>query len=51
MLAESALSLALDDLGERAGVLTPMIAMGEQLAQRLRARAFTLEAGPLPTSR
>ncbi|WP_109211080.1 MULTISPECIES: saccharopine dehydrogenase NADP-binding domain-containing protein [Microbacterium] len=48
MLAESALSLALDDLPDRAGVLTPMIAMGEHLAGRLRAHGFTLEAAPLP---
>lgn len=47
MLAESALSLALDDLGDRVGVLTPMVAMGEHLAARLRAQRFTLEAGPL----
>lgn len=44
MLAESALSLALDDLPDRAGVLTPMVAMGEQLAERLRGQRFTLEA-------
>lgn len=44
MLAESALSLALDDLADRAGVLTPMVAMGEHLAERLRAHRFTLEA-------
>ncbi|KJL45674.1 saccharopine dehydrogenase family protein [Microbacterium trichothecenolyticum] len=48
MLAESALSLALDDLPARAGVLTPMVAMGEHLAGRLRASGFTLDAGALP---
>ncbi|MFE5410204.1 saccharopine dehydrogenase family protein [Microbacterium sp. NPDC056569] len=48
MLAESALSLALDDLGDRAGVLTPMVAMGDHLADRLRAHGFSLSAGPLP---
>ncbi|WP_342001411.1 saccharopine dehydrogenase NADP-binding domain-containing protein [Microbacterium sp. LWH7-1.2] len=48
MLAESALSLALDDLPDRAGVLTPMVAMGEHLADRLRAHAFTLGTGALP---
>lgn len=47
MLGESALSLALDDLPERAGVLTPMVAMGEKLAERLRAHRFTLEVSPL----
>lgn len=47
MLAESALSLALDDLPDRAGVLTPMVAMGEKLAERLRAHRFTLDVGPL----
>jgi short subunit dehydrogenase-like uncharacterized protein len=47
MLGESALSLALDDLPDRAGVLTPMVAMGDALAERLRAHAFTLEVGPL----
>ncbi|GEP49212.1 enoyl-ACP reductase [Microbacterium saccharophilum] len=45
MLGESALSLAFDDLPERAGVLTPMVAMGEALAQRLRAQRFTLDVG------
>lgn len=47
MLAESALSLALDDLPDRAGVLTPMVAMGERLADRLRAQRFTIEVGAL----
>lgn len=47
MLAESALSLALDDLPDRAGVLTPMVAMGEHLAERLRTHGFTLETSPL----
>lgn len=42
MLGESALSLALDQLADRAGVLTPMVAMGESLAARLRAQRFTL---------
>ncbi|MFF2487542.1 saccharopine dehydrogenase family protein [Microbacterium sp. NPDC058062] len=51
MLAESALSLALDDLPDRAGVLTPMVAMGEHLADRLRAHGFTLDVGPLPYPR
>ncbi|MGU3647076.1 saccharopine dehydrogenase family protein [Microbacterium sp. C23T] len=51
MLAESALSLALDHLPDRAGVLTPMVAMGEHLADRLRAHGFTLDVSPLPYPR
>lgn len=47
MLAESALSLAIDDLPDRAGVLTPMVAMGEHLAERLRAHRFTMDARAL----
>lgn len=47
MLGESALSLALDDLPAHAGVLTPMIAMGDALAERLRGHGFTLTTGPL----
>jgi short subunit dehydrogenase-like uncharacterized protein len=44
MLAESALCLAGDEplLPQRAGVLTPATAMGGVLADRLRARGFTL---------
>ncbi len=44
MLGESALCLALDeaDLPARAGVLTPATALGGALADRLRARGFTL---------
>jgi short subunit dehydrogenase-like uncharacterized protein len=43
MLGESALCLALDaDVPDRTGVLTPMTAMGEGLAQRLRAHDFTV---------
>ena len=37
MLGESALSLALDDLPDAAGVLTPATAMGTALADRLNA--------------
>jgi len=37
MLAESALCLARDELGERSGVLTPATAMGMTLVERLRA--------------
>ena len=51
MLAESALSLALDDLPDRGGVLTPMVAMGEHLGDRLRTHGFTLDVGPLPYPR
>ncbi|KAF2419451.1 saccharopine dehydrogenase NADP-binding domain-containing protein [Microbacterium sp. B35-30] len=47
MLAESALSLALDELPDRAGVLTPMVALGEKLAERLRAHRFTLDVALL----
>ena len=42
MLGESGLSLVCDDLGERAGVLTPMTAIGPSLAARLRTRGFTV---------
>lgn len=55
MLGESALALALDDgrLPDRAGVLTPAVALGEALAERLRAAGMTfdtepLQAGPVP---
>jgi short subunit dehydrogenase-like uncharacterized protein len=37
MLGESALALALDDLPDAAGVLTPATAMGDVLVDRLRA--------------
>ncbi len=47
MLGESALSLALDDLPDRAGVLTPMTALGDLLAERLRTQGFTLSTQPL----
>ena len=47
MLAESALSLAFDELPDRAGVLTPMVAMGRSLAERLRAHRFTLDVSAL----
>ena len=48
MLGESALCLLLDAdrLPDRAGVLTPATAMGDVLADRLRAAGQTLEAGP-----
>ena len=43
MLGESALSLAFDDLGKRAGVLTPATAMGTKLLDRLRAAGMVFE--------
>ena len=43
MLAESGLSLALDDLPDAAGVLTPMVAIGEALAVRLRRHDFVVD--------
>jgi short subunit dehydrogenase-like uncharacterized protein len=43
MLAESALCLALDDLAERGGILTPASCMGEQLIGRLRAAGIAFE--------
>lgn len=43
MLAQSALALALDDLPDAAGVLTPATAFGHVLADRLRAVGFTIE--------
>ncbi|MBA3529336.1 MAG: hypothetical protein H0T91_08535 [Propionibacteriaceae bacterium] len=47
MLGESALCLALDgDVADRAGVLTPMTAMGEALAVRLRRHDFTVSTAP-----
>lgn len=47
MLGESALSLASDDLPDRAGVLTPMVAMGDHLVERLRAHRFTMSVESL----
>ena len=46
MLGESALCLALDGdlLPDRSGVLTPAVAMGSRLADRLRAAGFTIDA-------
>ncbi|HEY2769967.1 MAG TPA: saccharopine dehydrogenase NADP-binding domain-containing protein [Solirubrobacteraceae bacterium] len=43
MLAESALSLAHDDLPERAGQLTPAVAMGDALLGRLQRAGMTFE--------
>jgi short subunit dehydrogenase-like uncharacterized protein len=42
-LCESALALALDDLPNRAGVLTPSTGIGEALITRLRAKGMTLQ--------
>ena len=46
MLGESALCLALDDLPEAAGVLTPASAMGRVLADRLIAAGHTYRVVP-----
>ena len=43
MLGESALALALDDLPDAAGVLTPMTGIGTGLADRLRAHRFEVD--------
>jgi short subunit dehydrogenase-like uncharacterized protein len=43
MLAESALCLARDELPERAGQLTPAVAMGEKLTERLIAAGIKFE--------
>jgi short subunit dehydrogenase-like uncharacterized protein len=43
MLGESGLSLALDDRPSAGGVLTPATALGEALADRLRAAGFRLD--------
>ncbi|MFN2537754.1 MAG: trans-acting enoyl reductase family protein [Mycobacteriales bacterium] len=42
MFGESGLSLALDPLTSGGGVLTPAVAMGDALAERLRARGFEI---------
>ncbi len=43
MLAESALCLTQDDLPERAGQLTPAVAMGEKLIDRLKRAGLRFE--------
>jgi short subunit dehydrogenase-like uncharacterized protein len=43
MLAESALCLAFDDLPQRAGQLTPAVAMGDALIARLTAAGIAFE--------
>ncbi|SDH11524.1 saccharopine dehydrogenase family protein [Klenkia brasiliensis] len=47
MLGEAGLSLALDDLPDRAGSLTPATAFGTVLADRLRAAGHTYEVTEL----
>lgn len=49
MLGEAALSLALDRaaLPDRVGILTPAVAMGDALTERLRAAGMTIEAHAL----
>jgi short subunit dehydrogenase-like uncharacterized protein len=42
MMGQSALSLACDEIPDRAGVLTPATAMGDALVQRLRAQGMEL---------
>lgn len=42
MFGESGLCLALDAVPERGGVLTPAVAMGDLLVERLRARGFEM---------
>ena len=44
MLAESALCLAHDDLPDRAGQLTPAVAMGDALISRLQAAGIGFTA-------
>jgi short subunit dehydrogenase-like uncharacterized protein len=46
MLGQSALCLALDDLPERAGSLTPATAMGRALVDRLRIAGHTYDVAP-----
>ena len=43
MLAESALCLAFDELPERAGQLTPAVAMGDALLGRLQRAGIKFE--------
>jgi short subunit dehydrogenase-like uncharacterized protein len=47
MLGEAALALALDDLPEAAGVLTPASGIGSGLADRLRAQGFRITTEPV----
>jgi len=50
MLGQAGLCLALDSLPDRAGVITPAVAMGDVLAQRLRDQDFTLTTDRLDAS-
>ena len=50
MLGESALSLGTDALTAPGGVLTPAVAMGDRLVDRLRARGFELSVMRDPAS-
>lgn len=45
MLGESALCLAQDELPARGGILTPAVAMGMPLVERLRAAGMTFDVG------
>jgi short subunit dehydrogenase-like uncharacterized protein len=47
MLGESGLALVYDELPDVAGVLTPMVALGESLAARLRRHDFVVETARL----
>jgi short subunit dehydrogenase-like uncharacterized protein len=51
MLAESALCLAHDQLPERAGQLTPAVAMGDALRKRLQAAGIAFEVVDVRDSR
>jgi len=42
MIGESVLSLALDEGRGAGGVLTPAVALGDRLVDRLQARGFEL---------
>lgn len=48
MLACSALSLALDDLPDQAGILTPASAMGMAVVERMRSHGMTWSTEPWP---
>jgi short subunit dehydrogenase-like uncharacterized protein len=48
MLGESALCLGTDELTSPGGVLTPAVAMGDRLVERLRANGFELSVARLP---
>lgn len=47
MMGQSALCLALDEIPERAGVLTPATAMGQALVERLRVQGMELSVSRL----